>query len=90
MNKKYSKELIELLTKVSDEKLMGRVLSNLLTPQEIEEIALRIQIIKGLKAGENQRELADKLGVSLGTISRGSRELQYGEKGISEVLSDDN
>ena len=78
-----------MLAKISDEDLMNRVLSNLLTPQEIEEIALRVQIIKGLKAGESQRELADRLGVSLGTISRGSRELQYGEQGVSEVLEDD-
>jgi TrpR family trp operon transcriptional repressor len=89
MINKYSKELVEILTNVSDVALMSRVLSNLLTPQEIEEVALRVQIIKGLKAGQNQRELADRLGVSLGTISRGSRELQYGEKGISEVLDND-
>ncbi len=89
MSKKYTEELIEMLAQVSNEAMMKRVLSNLLTPQEIEEIALRVQIIKGLKTGENQRALADRLGVSLGTISRGSRELQYGEKGVSEVLNDE-
>jgi Trp operon repressor len=87
INKKHSQELAKILSDIDSPDLMEKVLDNLLTPQEKEEIAQRIQIFKGLMTGESQRDLAERLGVSLGTISRGSRELQYGQDGIRKVLS---
>lgn len=86
MNKKYDDQLVSLLCQIATKSAMSDILDNLLTPGEREEIALRLQIFEGLIKGESQRELAKKLGVSLATISRGSRELRYGRQGIVKAL----
>lgn len=87
MSKKYEDELIDLLSGIAVNSTMSDTLSNLLTPQEIEEMALRLQIFKGLLIGKSQRQLAKDLNVSLATVSRGSRELKYGRSGLKKVLS---
>lgn len=89
MNQKNEKELVKLLCEIASQEAMAQILSNLLTPQEREEIALRLQIFKGLLAGESQRNLAKRLNVSLATISRGSRELKYGKPGMSKAFKYD-
>ena len=61
-------------------------LQNILTPAELDEIAARLQIVKLLKKGISQRDVAEKLGVSIGTVSRGARELKYGAPGFKTVL----
>ena len=86
MAKKYENELIDLLSGIAVNHTMSDTLSNLLTPQEFEEMALRLQIFKGLVKGKSQRQLAKDLNVSLATVSRGSRELKYGKPGIKKVL----
>lgn len=86
MSKKYENELVDLLSGIAVNGAMADTLSNLLTPQELEEMALRLQIFKGLLKNKSQRQLAKDLNVSLATISRGSRELKYGRAGIKKVL----
>ena len=86
MNKSHLKDLLKAFSSVKDPELMESFLHNILTPGEFDEIVMRLQIFKLLHQGLPQREVSKKLGVSIGTISRGSRELQYGEKGIIEVL----
>ena len=80
-------DLTQAIVKIKDLKLAEDFLRNILTPKELDEIALRLQIVKMLKKGIAQREIAKKLGVSIGTISRGSRELQYGPPGFQKILS---
>jgi TrpR family trp operon transcriptional repressor len=87
MRSSFIQELAIAITKISDPDIAGQFLHNILTPKEFEEIALRLQIFKMLKKGIPQRSIAKKLKVSIGTISRGSRELQYGPQGIHTVLS---
>lgn len=77
---KNIKELSQLIAKIDDPKLAQDFLSNILTPQELEEVAARLQIFKLLLKGESQRKIAKKLNVSVATVGRGSRELQYGKK----------
>lgn len=83
----FIRELAIAISRISDSAVAEQFLQNILTPKELEEIALRLQIFKMLKKGVPQRAIAKKLGVSIGTISRGSRELQYGPRGIHEILS---
>jgi TrpR family trp operon transcriptional repressor len=89
MSKKYEDELVNLLSGIAVSTTMSDTLSNLLTPQEIEEMALRLQIFKGLLQNKSQRRLAKDLNVSLATVSRGSRELKYGKSGLAKVLKSD-
>ncbi len=52
-------------------------LEDILTPQEIEALDERIKIMHALVAGKTQREIAEELELSITTVSRGSRILQY-------------
>lgn len=89
MSKKFENELVDLLSGIAVNTTMSDALSNLLTPQEIEEMALRLQIFKGLLNNKSQRQLAKELNVSLATVSRGSRELKYGRDGLKKILRND-
>lgn len=89
MNKKYIEELAAVLVSIKKEAVAESFLHNILTPSELEEISVRLQIVKLLLDGVAQRDVAKKLGVSMGTVSRGSRELKYGTDGFKKVLQRD-
>ncbi len=52
-------------------------LEDILSPQEIETLDERIKIMHALASGKTQREIAEELELSITTVSRGSRILQY-------------
>lgn len=85
---KHTEELITVLAKIaeSDKKLFEAFLIDLLTPAEYREVALRWQIVKLLHKGMPQRQIAEELGVSVATVSRGSRELLDLRGGFAKVL----
>lgn len=78
MKAEATNELVALLLQAKSEKDMLDLLKSLLTVGELEEIAKRLQIVKLLKAGVSQREIATKLGVGIATVTRGSNELKKG------------
>ncbi len=78
MNAKYLKELIEEFLKIKDKKIMENFLFGLFTPKELEEIPTRVQIVKMLKKGTPQQKIAEKLGVGIATVTRGSNEIKKG------------
>lgn len=48
------------------------------TPQELETLDHRYRLVELLVQGLPQREIADRIGVSISQISRGSQELKFG------------
>lgn len=50
----------------------------ILTPQEQEQLPKRLEIIKRLKKGQSQWQIAADLKVGVATVTRGSKELQKG------------
>lgn len=78
MNNKLLDELIQELIKIKDNNIMKKFLLGLFTPQELEEIPTRIQIVKMLKKGIPQHEIAQKLGIGVATVTRGSNEIKKG------------
>lgn len=78
-------EIASFLSSVS-KKDMSLVLDDLCTPQEIVELAERIHILRQLKAGKTQRVIADDLWLSVTTVTRGSRVLQYGAGVIQKYI----
>ena len=74
----YIDELSGVFLRVRHPDKMKDLLRGLLTPQEIVELATRIHIVKLLKDGVGQHEIAKKLGVGVATVTRGSKELQLG------------
>lgn len=71
-------ELIKTLLKIGSKEQMQDFLEGILTPKELLEIPNRFLIIKMLKKGISQHEVANRLGVGISTVTRGSKELQKG------------
>lgn len=71
-------ELIEAFLSIKTKKEMLEFLQGILTPAELEELPRRLQIVKMLKSGVSQHEIARQLGVGVATVTRGSKELQKG------------
>lgn len=72
------RDLIDQLLKIKTQEEMEDFLLGILTPKEREEIPMRLQIVKMLKGGIPQHEIAESLGVGVATVTRGSRELHKG------------
>ncbi len=83
---KHYKDLCALLASIESPKEADQLLQDLLTPQEIDALAERWQLIQLLAKGMPQREIADTLKISISTITRGSRALQYGSGGFKKFL----
>lgn len=77
-NDTFLQFLIETLLKIKTKDAMKEFLQGILTPQELIEIPTRLQIVKKLKAGVSQHEIAKALGVGVATVTRGSKEIQKG------------
>jgi len=84
--KKHLKDLYALFASVETEQEAERLLADILTPQELASVAERWQLVQELAKGAPQREIAEKLGVSISKITRGSRMLQYGSGGFRRFL----
>ena len=78
MNTDWQKKLNELVAAVKNGSEAGELLKALLTPVEYDEMAKRWQIVCSLMEGMPQRDISSKLGVSIATVTRGSREVKYG------------
>ena len=72
------KNLIKTLLKVKNEAEMKNLILGLFTPSEIKEFEQRIEIVKMLKKGVGQHDIAAKLNVGVATVSRGSKEIKMG------------
>jgi TrpR family trp operon transcriptional repressor len=71
-------KLVEALLEIKNKSEMELFLKGILTPKEQIEIPNRLEIVKMLKKGISQQEIAGKLGVGVATVTRGSKELQKG------------
>ena len=80
------RELVQVLAGLRNEKEVDDLLVALLTPREREKIALRWKLVRMLEAGLTQRVIAERLGVSLCKITRGSRELKTGRAGFRRIV----
>lgn len=80
-------DLVGALVELTEPAAVAALLEDLLTPGEIEALSERWQIVKRLRAGATQREVAAELGVSVTTVSRGARQLKYGTGGFEVALA---
>jgi len=77
-NNKQLNEFIDTLLRMDNREKMRDFLEGILTPKEMLELPHRLEIIKMLKRGVSQHDIAGKLGVGVATVGRGSKELQKG------------
>jgi TrpR family transcriptional regulator, trp operon repressor len=81
------KELIQTFLTIKNETALDRFLIDLLTPQELQEIVNRWQLVKQLHRGVPQRQIAHNLGISIAKITRGSRMLLNRNGGFNLILN---
>lgn len=72
------KKMASILAKMEHEKDVENFLRAFMTPKECETLCVRYLLIEMLMKGLPQREISQRLGVSITQISRGSAELQFG------------
>ncbi len=81
-----AKLLVSAMTCPRDKKEMKIFLEDLLTSQEIVEIARRMRVAKMLYEHTTYDEIARETGASTATISRVNRCIRFGEGGYERVL----
>ncbi len=80
--------LPKILAGISDPGEMEDILVELLTPKEMKDLAMRWQLLKELHRGEPQRAIAERHGISLCKITRGSRILKKKNSAIMRLLQE--
>ncbi|QQS43870.1 helix-turn-helix domain-containing protein [Candidatus Roizmanbacteria bacterium] len=78
MNKILTTNLIKVIKSCNTEEELKELLIGLFTPQELEVVDTRLEIVKQLKRGKSQRAIAEELGVGIATVTRGAREVKQG------------
>jgi len=75
-NREYIKHLVDHLLAQDSAAALEKALGDLLTASELDDVARRLQIIEMLAEGIPQRQIAERLGVGIATVSRGSNVLK--------------
>ena len=76
VNVKYIDCLVNHLLIQDTAAAMEKAIRDLLTPNELTDVANRLQIFEMLEQGIPQRQIADNLGVGIATVTRGSSTLK--------------
>jgi TrpR family trp operon transcriptional repressor len=79
-------ELIRIFSDIHDPKIMKRLFDEIFTPAEVQDVALRWRLMKMLHQGVPQRRIAEKLGISLCKITRGSKILKKRQSVSKRIL----
>ena len=69
-------DLTEVFARISDFEEMKSFIEEILTPKEIQDLALRWKLLQELNKGKTQRSIASQYGISLCKITRGSKILK--------------
>jgi len=69
-------ELLNIILNMDDFDDLKHFFEDLFTPAELDDISLRWKLLKDLHEGLAQRKIADKYGISLCKITRGSKILK--------------
>jgi len=80
------KTITDTLWKIKSREDFSWAMEDILTPWEIIDIADRINILKMLKKWTPQREIAENLWISVTTVTRWNRVLQYERKSIHKYI----
>lgn len=84
---KDKKLVVEVLKKLKSEKDLSNFIDDLLTEEEILDLAQRIKIGKLILEGKSYDEISEKIGTSASTVSKIGQVLKYGKGGLEKTLS---
>jgi len=80
-------ELLKIISSLNDLDELNRFFNDIFTPAELDDISLRWKLLKDLHKGITQRKIAEKYGISLCKITRGSKVLKDKNSVVLKVLN---
>jgi TrpR-related protein YerC/YecD len=83
---KHIDELYELILKLKSKEDCKKLLDDLCTFKEVEQMALRAYAAKLFLSGKTYAEIIEKTELSSATISRVSRSISYGSGGYKSFI----
>ena len=84
---RHKKQLLNAIRNASTStEFLDQFLIDLLTPKEYAVLVTRWEIVRRLANGEPQRAIAKDIGVGIGTVTRGAREMQNVHGGFHRML----
>ncbi len=83
---KDKKLLVATLRKIKSLKDLSSFIDDLLTEEEILDLAQRIKIAKLILDGKTYDEIAEKVKTSTSTVSKIGQIIKYGKGGLKKVL----
>ena len=83
------REICNSVNQLPDVEQIEAFFKEILSEKELEDIQLRWELMKKLKEGESQRNIAKELHVSLCKITRGAKILKQPDGIINQILSNE-
>jgi TrpR family trp operon transcriptional repressor len=83
-------DLLKVISRIDDLDELNSFFQEIFTPAELEDIALRWKLLKDLHKGLAQRKIAQKYGISLCKITRGSKILKDKKSIIAKILDSES
>ncbi len=80
-------ELPGIFAAITDAQEMESFFREIFTPKELKDLALRWQLLKELYEGQSQRGIAERHGISLCKITRGSKILKQEHSITRRILA---
>ncbi len=80
-------ELLKIISSLNDLDELNRFFNDIFTPAELDDLSLRWKLLKDLRKGMTQRKIAEKYGISLCKITRGSKVLKDKNSVVLKVLN---
>lgn len=80
-------ELLKVISSIDNLEDLSRFFEDIFTPAELDDISLRWKLLKDLHNGLTQRKIAEKYGISLCKITRGSKVLKDKDSLVLKVLN---
>ena len=79
-------ELLDVILSIKNKDELDCFFEEIFTPSELSDLSLRWKLLKDLHAGMTQRKIAEKYGISLCKITRGSKILKDKKSFVKKVL----
>ena len=82
------KNLLRVICKISDINELNALFEELFTSAELSDLTLRWKLMKDLHSGVPQRKIAEKYGISLCKITRGSKVLKKKNSSVLKIMNE--
>lgn len=80
------KDLLEVVAAIDTAEELEQFFADIFTPRELDDLSLRWKLLKDLHEGMTQRSIAQKYGISLCKITRGSKLLKDKDSFVRKLL----